>query len=79
MTERMVHVDDIILFSLFKGLLLLAVTCYACDDMDSSVCHRLATAKPDMCNDTCFASICQRFCGQCRKYLTYYPKRSHKK
>ena len=77
MTERMVNFDDIILLSLFKGLLLLAVTCYACDDMDSSVCHRLATAKPDMCNDTCFASICQRFCGQCREYLTYYPKRSH--
>nr|XP_022289369.1 uncharacterized protein LOC111101235 [Crassostrea virginica] len=47
------------------GLLFLAVTCYACDDMDSSVCRRLAGAKPDMCNDTCFASICQRFCGQC--------------
>nr|XP_034332962.1 uncharacterized protein LOC105331275 isoform X4 [Crassostrea gigas] len=47
------------------GVVLLAVTCYACDDMDTAVCQRLIAAKPDMCNDTCYSAICKRFCGKC--------------
>ncbi|XP_048771399.2 uncharacterized protein LOC125677400 [Ostrea edulis] len=37
----------------------------ACDDLDSAACVRLASSRPDMCNDTCLASICKRHCGLC--------------
>ncbi|XP_062615111.1 uncharacterized protein LOC134276836, partial [Saccostrea cucullata] len=53
------------MWKVIVGLICLALTCFACDDMDTAACQRLASSKPDMCNDTCYASICQRYCGLC--------------
>lgn len=50
------------------GLVFCVVGSFGCDDLDSAACTRLATTRPNMCNDTCFASICKRYCGKCRKY-----------
>ncbi|XP_048771310.2 uncharacterized protein LOC125677344 [Ostrea edulis] len=49
----------------YIGLVCLTVTCFGCDDVDTAACQRLAASKPDMCNDTCYASICKRYCGEC--------------
>eukprot|EP00105_Crassostrea_gigas_P042470 XP_019926618.1 PREDICTED: uncharacterized protein LOC105337323 isoform X2 [Crassostrea gigas] len=47
------------------GLVFCVIGSFGCDDLDSAACTRLATTRPNMCNDTCFASICKRYCGKC--------------
>lgn len=54
------------------GLVLCVVGIFCCDDLDSTACARLASLRPDMCNDTCFVSVCKRYCGQCRKYKHFH-------
>lgn len=50
------------------GLAVWVTGTLACDDLDAAACVRLASTRPNMCNDTCFASVCKRYCGKCRKY-----------
>ena len=40
-----------------------------CEDKDTAACQRLASIRPNMCTDSCFASICQRYCGKCRESI----------
>lgn len=59
-------------YVIVTGLVLCAVETFYCDDVDSTACARMASLRPDMCNDTCYASVCQRQCGKCRKYKQFY-------
>ncbi|XP_062598438.1 uncharacterized protein LOC134259856, partial [Saccostrea cucullata] len=51
--------------TIFAGFILYTTGLLACDDIDSAACVRLASSHPNMCNETCFASICKRHCGLC--------------
>ena len=49
-----------------------AVPTSNCVDLDATACVLFASAKPDLCSDTSFSqSTCQRFCGNCRKLISY--------
>nr|XP_022289194.1 uncharacterized protein LOC111101146 [Crassostrea virginica] len=47
------------------GLAVWVTGTLACDDLDAAACVRLASTRPNMCNDTCFATVCKRYCGKC--------------